>query len=304
MPLKKGKSKQTISVNIRELIKSGKPHKQAIAAALDASRKSYAESGAMEFSDDKDVIWVTKGGKKFPIKKKQSGLFAKAMGYGFPLAAAGGAYYLITKKMNKDFAQKAKKILDKNRWMGNKIDDVYKEVIMRKKDITKRSPEEIKSALNIIHGIKEPRRYKGAIPLGKGALPMPEKFSEEVKFITIKGRRIPIPVDKLKGALKTVGAGMLGAATGFYGNMAMQKIHDKGVSKAKRISEKIKEHREGKKRDMLQGFDKLNRSPESVNINRKQNMFQGHNRLNPNPPSVKASEGETRFQRLQKMLTI
>jgi len=34
MPLKKGKSKKTISSNIREMIASGHPRKQAIAASL------------------------------------------------------------------------------------------------------------------------------------------------------------------------------------------------------------------------------------------------------------------------------
>jgi hypothetical protein len=34
MPLKKGKSKKTVSSNIRELIHSGRPKKQAVAIAL------------------------------------------------------------------------------------------------------------------------------------------------------------------------------------------------------------------------------------------------------------------------------
>lgn len=43
MPLAKGKSKKTVSKNIREMMASGYPQKQAVAASLSQARKSGAK---------------------------------------------------------------------------------------------------------------------------------------------------------------------------------------------------------------------------------------------------------------------
>ena len=45
MPLKKGKSKAVVSSNIAEMIRSGHPPKQAVAAALSTARASRAAGG-------------------------------------------------------------------------------------------------------------------------------------------------------------------------------------------------------------------------------------------------------------------
>jgi hypothetical protein len=42
MPLRKGKGRKVISNNIRELMESGRPQKQAVAIALDKAREGNA----------------------------------------------------------------------------------------------------------------------------------------------------------------------------------------------------------------------------------------------------------------------
>lgn len=43
MPLKKGKSRETVSRNVRTEMKAGKPQKQAVAIALNTARRSGAK---------------------------------------------------------------------------------------------------------------------------------------------------------------------------------------------------------------------------------------------------------------------
>jgi hypothetical protein len=44
MPLKKGSSSKTVSSNVKELIKSGRPQKQAVAIAMEKAGKSNKKS--------------------------------------------------------------------------------------------------------------------------------------------------------------------------------------------------------------------------------------------------------------------
>ena len=66
MPLAKGKSKETVSKNIKTEMKHGKPQKQAVAIALNQARKS----GSAPKGSGADVS-VTPSGHLVPKKAKK-----------------------------------------------------------------------------------------------------------------------------------------------------------------------------------------------------------------------------------------
>jgi hypothetical protein len=74
MPLKKGSSKKTISKNIKELIDTGKPQKQAVAISLNEANKSNKDNTMKKTSNKSKDYEKSKIDKSLDTKAKSKGI--------------------------------------------------------------------------------------------------------------------------------------------------------------------------------------------------------------------------------------
>jgi hypothetical protein len=84
MPLKPGKSKAAVSSNISELVHSGRPQRQAVAAALSMARKAMEKGGSSSSPRKKDPE-IFHGPVRAPVGGRTDR---------FPVSVTSGAYVL------------------------------------------------------------------------------------------------------------------------------------------------------------------------------------------------------------------
>ena len=98
MPLKSGKSQETISYNISEMIDAGYPRKQAIAASLNKAGKNKPKGKTMKKQGYNDKLDESLGMRKG--KKKQSMKSRRDESKGMEKASGKRAYSAV-KTMDK-----------------------------------------------------------------------------------------------------------------------------------------------------------------------------------------------------------